>query len=211
MADFVQNIQTARNVLLPMLQGSDALQLPDRDQLDYAWLKRSAPVWLTLRTVANYDPNDFCSFSEGDRDRLTAAVRDFRAIAEAVAGRDPTPQELKSGLAILMILFDLLNLSLDAEGKALLLALYRTRAAFPGFVLGIDYTLGTDATGDPGIWIWVIVPDELDPDLPEFKQFVTKFPPIVRDALARIKSDRLPYIHYRLLSEALGLVAEDAA
>jgi hypothetical protein len=212
LAEFMQNIQTARNVVFPLLQGAGTLQLPDRDKLDYARLKRSAPLWLSPRTVASYDPDDFKSFSEADRDQITAAVRHFRSVAEAAAGRVPTDNEVNSGLAFLMSFVGLLDhFSLDPEGKALLLALHQSKATFPDFVLGIDYTLGTDATGDPGIWIWVIVPDEVDPDSGEFRQFVSWFPKAVRSALAQIKSERLPYIHYRPLSEAVGLLREGAA
>ncbi|MBP3957980.1 hypothetical protein J8F10_22220 [Gemmata sp. G18] len=182
---------------------------PDRDELEYTWLKRSAPIWLSPRTVAGYDAGDFSSFSPADRDQLTAQVNAFRGVAEAIADREPTAAELKSGLAYLMNFINLLDhLALDAEGRALLLALYRSRITFPDFVLGIDYTLDTDATGDPGIWIWVIVPDDVDPDSSEFRQFSTQFRKEVRRALAEVKSDRLPYIHYRLLSEAVGLMSE---
>jgi hypothetical protein len=212
LAEFLQNIQTARNVVFPLLQGASALQLPDRDKLDYARLKRSAPIWLSSRTVASYDPDDFNMFPVADRDQITAAVRNFRSVAEAAAGREPTDKEINSGLAYLMSFFGLLDrFSLDGEGKALLLALHQSKNTFPDFVLGIDYTLGTDATGDSGIWIWVIVPDDVDPDSNEFRQFAAWFPKAVRDALAQVKSDRLPYIHYRPLSEAVGLLSEGVA
>jgi hypothetical protein len=214
LAEFLRNIQTARNVLLPQtLPRGGALQPLDRDKLDWAQLKRTASRWLSPQTVAGYEPADFPSFfSSEHRDQLTAEVRAFRALAEATAGREPNDQELKSGLAYLMALSNLRDhLTLDDEGRALWLALQQSKISFPKFVLDIDYTLGADATGDPGIWIWVIVPDELDPDSDAFKQFVVWFPKVVRDALAKVGNDRLPYIHYRLLSEAAGLVSEDAA
>jgi hypothetical protein len=212
LTEFLQNIQIARNVVFPLLQGAGALQLPDRDDVDYTRLKQSAPRWLSPRTVAGYDPDDFSAFSDEHRDQLTATVSAFRAVAGATAEREPTDGDLKSGLAYLMTLINLRDhFTLDDEGKAVWLALHQSKMTFPDFVLGIDYTLDTDATGDPGIWIWVIIPDDLDPDSTEFREFVTVFPKVVRDALTTVKSDRLPYIHYRLLSEAVGLVSEGVA
>jgi hypothetical protein len=209
-AEFLHNVQTARNVVLPQVGG---FPMPlDRDTLDYAGLKRSAPIWLTPRTVAGYDPNDFGSLSEADRDQLTATVRGFRAVAEAVTAREPNEAELKSGFGYLMIFINLLDsLMLDAEGKALLFAVHRSKITFPDFVLGLDYTLDTDWSGDPGIWIWVIVPDDVDPDSTEFRDFSTRFRKEVSRALAEINNNRLPYVHFRLLSEVNGVVNEEVA
>ncbi len=212
LSEFLHNVQAARNVAFPLLQGAGALQLPDRDEWDYALLKQTARSWLSSQTVAGFDPNDFPEFSAEHREQLAATVGAFRAIAETTAGREPTDRELKSGLGYLMILINLReHLSLDDEGKALWLALHQSKVTFPHFVLGIDYTLDTDSTGDPGIWIWVIIPDDFDPDTSEFWQFAAQFRKEVWGALAAVKSSRLPYVRYRLLSEAVGLMSEGIA
>jgi len=98
----------------------------------------------------------------------------------------------------------------DAEGKAILAAVIAAKKEFPDFVLGIDYTLDTDWSGDLGIWIWVIIPDETDPDSEDFRQFVSWCPRAAWNAIARLKSDRLPYTHYRLLSGAIEAVSGGA-
>lgn len=211
MNEFLRNIQTARNVVFPQLPAGITLATPaDPLAFDGAWLRRTAPVWLTPRTVTGFDVNEFESFEAKDRENLGKVVQGFLAIANAVAGRDPTDEELSSGIAHLTTLVTVLDpLFHDAEGKVLLRALYRSNASFPDFVLGLDYSLDTDWSGDPGIWIWVIVPDDVDPDSDEFIRFSQEFRKGVWKVVSEANSNRLPYVHFRLLSEALGTVVNE--
>jgi len=213
MNEFLRNIQTARNVVFPQLPPGTTLAPPaDPLAFDVAWLRRTAPVWLSPQTVAGFDANEFESFKGQDRENLGKVVRDFLAIANAVAGRDPTDEELRIGIAYLTILVTVLDpLFRDAEGKALLMALYRSSVFFPGFVLGLDYTLDTDWSGEPGVWISVIVPDDVDPDSDEFIRFSQEFRKDVWRAMEVAKSNRIPYVRYRMLSEVTGPVSEEAA
>lgn len=211
MHEFLRNLQTARNVVFPQLPPGVTLAPPtDPLAFDMAMLRRTAPVWLSPRTVAGFDANEFESFEVKDREQLGKVVQGFLAIADAVAGRDPTDDELRSGIAYLTILVTVLDpLFLDAEGKALLLALYRSSILFPGFVLGLDYDLDNDWSGAPGVWISVIVPDDVDPDSDEFIRFSREFRKDVWRALREAKSDRQPYIQFRSLSETLGTVVNE--
>ncbi|VTU00680.1 unnamed protein product [Gemmataceae bacterium] len=211
MNEFLRSVQTARNVAFPLLPSAITLAAPGADAPDAAWLRRSAPVWLAPHTVAAFDANDFPMLPEDARDQLAAAVRDFRAVAEAVAGRDPTDAELRTAFGHLGAVIALLDRRFfDAEGKAFLLALYRSKVEFPEFILGLDYDLDTDWAGAPGVWIFVIVPDEVDAETEPFIRFSREFLKDLWRALHEAKSDRLPYVQYRLLSEVHGLVNEDA-
>jgi hypothetical protein len=214
MAEFLQNVQTARNIVFShvLLHLGNAPLPAEQQKLDYARLRRTAALWLSPRVVAGFDPGDFGFLPADQQDELVAAVSGFREVAEGVAGREPTHDEMKTGIGHLATIILLLDAAaLDSEGKALMAAVHAAKTPFPDFVLGIDYTIDTDATGDPGIWIWVIVPDDVDPDSNEFRQFATWFPKAVRSALGQAKSDRLPYIHYRPLSEAVELMSEGVA
>ena len=212
--EFRRQIQRARNIvylhLLPHMVADPTVR--GQEDADYATLKRSSPIWLTPRTVAGFDPDEFQFLTDEQRRSLSEGVTEFRRIAEAVASREPTHDEVKTGFSYLLRIIGLLDDHiLDTEGKALLFALRRSKLHFPDFVLGLDYTLDTDWSGDPGIWIWVIVPDDVDPDSSEFREFSTQFRKEVRRALGEIKSDRLPYVHFRLLSEAIGAAKEEVA
>jgi hypothetical protein len=206
MNEFLHNVQTARNVAL-FNQAVERGRNPLAPVPSYTGLRRAAQVWLSPRIVAGYDAEDFRSLSQANQDALATGVSGYRTVAEAVAGREPTDDELLRAADALFVIVGALDSDLlDTEGKVLLDAVCEAggKEPFPDFVLGLDYTLDTDWSGDPGIWIWVIIPDELDPDSAEFLRFVTRFPKVVSPALIRAKSDRFPYIHYRLLSEATG-------
>lgn len=213
-AEFVRNVQTARNMFwsqLLALDESTPLQ-PERSPQDWKRLRITAPVWLSPRVVTGFDPSGLGFLSAEQRAVLTEAVTNFRAVAESVAGREPTEDEINHGIRYLIVIMGLLEEKFpNEEGEALLVALTAAKKPFPDFVLGLDYTLDTDATGDLGIWIWVFVPDDVDPDSNEFRQFATRFRRAVRDTLAQIGSGRLPYIHYRPLSEAAELMSESVA
>jgi hypothetical protein len=213
MNDFRQHVQTARNVLYAHLLFHIGFELTAEEQTaDYDRIKRSAPIWLSPRVVAGFDPSEFDFFSEGQRKELAEAVQAFQTVADEVAGRPPTHEEVKLAVGKLMKIIGILDDHLlDSEGKALMEAVYASKTPFPDFILGIDYTLDIDATGDPGIWIWVIVPDDVDPDSPEFRTFSSWFDKAVRTALTHAKSQRIPYVHFRLLSEAVELMSEGVA
>jgi hypothetical protein len=214
MSEFLRSVQTARNMFFSQLISLDQSDpLPaDRSSQDWKRLRTTAPVWLSPRVVAGFDSEEFGFLSVDQRAVLTEAVSKFRAIAEASAGREPTQDEMNRAIRYLIAIIGMLDEKLlDEEGKTLLIALTAATKPFPDFVLGIDYTLDTDATGDPGIWIWVIVPDDVDPDSSEFQQFSTRFRKAVRNALAEVKSERLPYVHFRLLSEAIEAMTEGVA
>jgi hypothetical protein len=214
MTEFLRNVQTARNMLFSQLSQfsqNDPFP-PDRPPQDWKRLMLTAPVWLSPSVIAGFDPKDFGFLTPEQQAVLTEAVTKFRAIAEAVAGREPTHDEMNRAIRYLLVITGILDENLfDEEGKALLVALTAAKKPFPDFVLGLDYTLNTDATGDPGIWVWVLVSDDIDPDSNEFRQFASRFPQAVRNTLAEVKSDRLPYIHYRPLSEAVELMSEGVA
>lgn len=213
MSEFLRNVQTARNVAL-FNQAAHYGSNPPTSGPNYTSLSRAIGVWLSPHVVAGYDPGDFGFLPAEAQSALRTAVGGYRDVLAAIVDREPSDDEMGRALdALSAIAAALGDGLLDTEGRALLKAVYAANGEqpFPEFVLGVDYTLDADWMGDPGIWIWVIVPDELDPDTGDFRQFATRFPKIVSGALMRAGSDRLPYVHYRLLSEATGLNSEVAA
>src|SRR4051794_24001191 len=98
-SDFRQNVQTARNVLFSHMlvhSAKDPLP-PDRQAADSLAVKRSAPLWLSPRVVAGFDPSEWDDPADESMADLTEAVRAYREVAETVAGREPTDDELRRG------------------------------------------------------------------------------------------------------------------
>lgn len=215
MAEFLQHVQTAGNIVFShlLVHLGDGPPLPaEQENRDYDRLKKTAVLWLSPQVVAGFDPDEFAYLPSEERATLVKAVNGFRSVAEQARGHEPTPDEIKTGSGHLAAIIKTLGTpALDKEGAALMVAVHVAKGKFPDFVLGLDYTLDSDATGDPGIWIWVLIPDDINPDSKEFREFAVWFPKAVRKALAHVKSDRLPYIHYRPLSEAVELMSEGVA
>lgn len=206
-ADFMRNLETAAKVLSSHMDRLRASQTTD----DLDRLRASADIWLTPDLVKDFDPNDFAFLAPEERARLTSKVDQFRALASRASGRVPEVEELLQGVELLNeVLKPLGEYITNPEGAAILTTLWSIKEPTPDFVLGIDYTLDTDATGDPAVWIWVIVDDGVDPDSEPFKQFVRAFPRRVRKALQKVRSERIPYVRFRLRSEVKDAIAGGA-
>src|SRR5438552_3798025 len=119
MAEFLRNVQTARNTFWSQLLALDESTplLPERSPQDWKRLRVTAPVWLSPRVVAGFDPSDFGFLSSEQQAVLTEAVTKFRVVAESVAGREPTEDEINLGIRYLIVIIGLLNEKFpDEEG-----------------------------------------------------------------------------------------------
>lgn len=66
----------------------------------------------------------------------------------------------------------------------------------PSNVRGFDVEFGEDSSGDPAVWIWLTIKDELKPSaqsISNLNDFVTK----VRSDLLRRGLTHWPYVRYR--------------
>ena len=63
-------------------------------------------------------------------------------------------------------------------------------------VRGIKVEFGTDSTGDPAAWIWIVVDDDLDPSREKVLQ-LNRLTDAVRDALLERSTDPWPYVGLR--------------
>lgn len=205
--EFVRRVQTARNVAYRYLQpGGGAAP---RAGADWERLRAAAPLWLDAGIAADFDPAEFEFLAADARAELSTCVARYRA---AAGDRPPADAEMTAGLNELGRVAELLGeLVADPEGLGLLAVLLRDSGPLPPFVLGFDYNLDTDWSGDPAVWLWVLIPDDLDPGAPAFIDFTTGFRDAGWKAVKAAGSNRLPYIRYRIRSDALHPVSEDAA
>ena len=211
MFEFVQRVKTARNVAYRYLQPGGGSE--PRAGADWERLRAAAPLWLAPGVVADLDAAEFGFLPADRRAALAAAVAEFRRIAAGAAACPPTDDEMTAGLAELARTVESLDeVIADPEGLGLLAVLLRDSGPLPPFVLGFNYRLDTDWSGDPAVWFEIILADDLDPDAPEFRDFATKFRGIGWDIVKAVGSNRIPYRNYRPMSDVLHpFVDEDAA
>ena len=211
--DFLHHIRTARNVAYHYLQPhASGSGIPPHSGSEWERLRAAAPLWLSPEVAGGFVAAEFASLPPDRRAELAACVERLRIASANTGNRPPTDGEMNAGLKELGRIVELLDEWLaDPEGLALLAALLRIAGPLPPFVLGLDYKLDTDWSGDPGVWIWVILSDDLDPDSEEFKDFSRRFRGIGWAVVKWAGSNRLPYLGYRPLADALNPVSEDAA
>jgi hypothetical protein len=206
--EFLQSVKAASGFLAPVVEVIGRGPDPDylRDVL------RRADIWLTPAAVAGFDPNDFISLTTEDRDRLTQSVEEFSAVAREVPpDRPATEEQVRRALPVFQTILSILAPYLfEPEGWEVYRALWWVRCKYPEFVLGYDYELRTDSTGDPAVVIWVVVPDDFDPTNPNYRTQEVA----VRHEIARVFADRdikrWPYVRIQTRSEARDRVATGA-
>ena len=80
---------------------------------------------------------------------------------------------------------------------------------FPRGFVSWESRFGQDSSGDPAVWIWVIVDDDAADD-PGFTAESTRVSREIREALQRTGSDRWPYVRFRTATEQKSLQAANA-
>lgn len=205
--DFIRNARAVAAVLAPGPHSPAA-----KDPIaGAARLLSARDLWLTPAAVAGYNPDDFRFLPTEDRDRLTAAVEAFKATATGLDGREPTPQQvLQAVQAWLAVFGPIQEYVSEPEGMAIVRALMQGEP-LPDFVLGIDYTLDDDWSGDPAVWVWVIIRDDIDPESDEFQDFADQLRRRAWEALSVMGSDRIPYVRFRPESDAKAVLAGGAS
>lgn len=70
----------------------------------------------------------------------------------------------------------------------------------PAFANGLRFQLDDDATGDPAVWVWVIVADE-KLESPGFQSEIEAFQNKVGDTLRANGIERWPYVRLEAVSD----------
>ena len=75
---------------------------------------------------------------------------------------------------------------------------------WPSFVKAHPHEVGSDATGDPAVWVWVVV-DDATPESTWSDGSLAKLTDQIRQALAGLNV--WPYVHFRSESEEAEVAA----
>lgn len=69
-----------------------------------------------------------------------------------------------------------------------------------------DYQLSDDSTGDPAVWIWLILNDEVDVEADDTHEKLNRLRQRIREELREAGILRWPFIHVRTRSEQKELM-----
>jgi hypothetical protein len=166
---------------------------------------RTAVSWLTPASVEGFDARDFTFLSPSEREKLTACVEGFREVAEKVPADGPATQEqeheARSKLScILEILRPDENPDVEAFRAAKVLENMRLPHDVRDDVDRILREFDSDSTGDPSVWVWVILKDEAAKGPKSFER-AEQIKQFDDDTLFRHRVRLRPYIRFLTVSE----------
>jgi hypothetical protein len=136
---------------------------------------------------------------------LQKSVERFLRVAKPVPPTRPaTSEQILEGRAAFEGILAILQLYIPDpdEEKQIRQALNRVR--YPDFVVTWYFELGEDWTGDPAIWIYVIVEDDA-PDRDGFRSAVRELRERIQEALKDSGVPRWPFVRIRRASEQRAL------
>lgn len=207
--EFFRNVNLAASQLWPNVRAEPPL---DEDQ--YTTMLNRASRWLVPAVVDGFDPADFGFLPHSQRSELEESVADFRLIAGAIPDRsEPTDEQFRRGLEALRRILEILRPDrypdVDAFRAAKVLENLQLPEDLREKVDRIIERFELDGTGDTGIWIWVILKDDILWDQTSIRDR-DQIRRSIEAALRRNHIAMWPYIHFRSFSEQrdveLGLV-----
>lgn len=175
---------------------------PRIDTKDVERTLERAALWLTPGAVRGFNPRDFPTLSDEEKQQLSTSVDAFRQIAEKVPpdGRPTVEQIRKAGKAFQQIV-RLVSPDLVADeverhvGRAL------RAAGCPEEVIDFDYQVGIDSMGQPIVWVYAVLKDEVTRQPDRFREAGRRVRAFVEDAFAKAGIDIYPHVSLRSFSE----------
>lgn len=169
---------------------------------------RNAHLWLTPKSVAGFDPADFAFLDPEEQKRLSDSVERFRGVARTVpATAPPTAAQIESALPPFREIVEMLDFERygDAEAYRIGKRIERMiRDDRPEWVADLRFETGSDASGDPAVWVWVVMADEAaegDGGTSNARAARALLDGAAREAAP----DRWPYIRFQTVSEQAEL------
>jgi hypothetical protein len=199
---FLRNLRTAAGFLSPSVHTDH-----NGDNAKMTRLLKSAAIWLTPAAVEGYDEAEFIELAAETRVRLTKSVSDFKAIASKVPNDQPAPpDQAERALQAFRDILDVLKDYLDHDAvRAHQLLDGQT---WPDYVVGFSCEAGHDSTGDPCLWITLMLRDDI-PNRPDFLNVTNELRQKVADVLEKNGIDRWPYFRFGSAYESDLLYAKN--
>jgi hypothetical protein len=166
---------------------------------------RQSAHWFTPRSVAGFDEKEFSFLPESERAQLAKLVADFRAEASVVKPMAPTPAgAVERALPLFRDIIRLLEFDRYENAEAFRLGkLFEREIApwRPPELAELRFRTRLDHTGDPGLWIWAFLSDEVSEKDEDFLKAAGTLRDPLDDAARQVAPDRFPYLSFRSLLE----------
>ncbi len=206
-AEFLTHFRAASLFLQPWKYDDGAPPTPEQ----LADARKYAHLWLTTDAVQGFDISGFYGLSADQRRDIEGLIEGFRAVAAQVPpGGQPTDEQVRQARERFLAIYRVVGKYLFHEvSQEVIPAIEHTLAEdwVPDFVVRYDCEVGTDSTGDPAVWVWLIVTDEATKDDRVFQSLGPLRNAIMQSLRAR-GVDSWVYLSVRTVSEQGELLAD---
>jgi len=135
--------------------------------------------WLSPSTVADLSESDFHTLKPKQREKLFQAVERFRTIA---ATASPTPEQVAEARAALDTIRDIAQPYLTPESKQIRETIAKAWQKERDWIPTFDYELSDNWLGQPVVWLWLVLKDDVLKDDIDIEN------PVTQEGLQRIRS-----------------------
>jgi hypothetical protein len=199
--DFWTNVRIGAKLYAPPFI-AEAPRL-DADAIER--MLRQTTHWLTPRSVAGFDEEELSFLPDGERSQLAKLVADFRQETSTVSPMAPPRDDIvERALPLFRDIVRLLEFDRyeDAEAFRLGKLIEREIAPWrPPELAELRFRTGLDHTGDPGLWIWAFLSDEVSVEDEDFLEAARTLRGPLEDVARQVAPDRFPYLSFRSLME----------
>ena len=149
--EFLDNYKVARRLFAhPRVQTDSAVTDPKQVE---EMIARSA-IWLTPKSVQDFDVNDFAALGPERQRELQAAVEDFLAIANQVPPtKPPTQEQLDAARIAFSKIQSILNVYIGTPEEGAQIDAMLQNMVYPPWVANWDYELDNDTYDFPAVRI----------------------------------------------------------
>jgi len=199
--DFWTNVRIGAGLIVPQV-------IADSPRLDAASIEsalRKATLWLTSQAVEGFNEADYPFLPKEERERLAKLVKEF---SEAAAKVSPTyvaaSEVVESALPLFREILQMLEFHRYGDAEAYRVGKQieqKLQPLWPKEIAELRFNTGLDHSGDPALWIWVFLTEEVSKDDEAFLKAAHRLRAILDSIARRVDPDRWPYLSFRPITE----------
>jgi hypothetical protein len=190
--EFLENLRLARNLFTsPRLMVDD----PSLDPQAWERLLFRRAIWLTPRSVAGFDVDDFKELGPDRQRELADAVREFLDVARQVPPTaSPTNDQYTRGVAAFHKILAILALYVPMSQVEERFREAVRDLALPDWVVNWSYRFEDNYYDEPIIRVTLFIDEQTAPRI-EGVRFMHDLSSTLIQVLSRAGIDRRPYVH----------------
>ena len=199
--EFWTNVRIGAGLIAPQVVADS----PRWDPESMESALRRATLWLTPRAVEGFDEADFAFLPDQERGRLAKLVKEFSGVAGKANPMETAPRDVvESALPLFRDILQMVEFNRYGDAEAYRLGKqieHKLQPHWPKEVAELRFNTGLDHSGDPAVWIWVFLTEEVSKNDEDFLKSSHQLRAILDSLARRVAPDRWPYLSFRPIAE----------